>query len=144
MTRVDFYLLPGQDIQTRRAYACRITEKAYRTGHKIAILAADDTEASILDDLLWTFRQGSFIPHTLAENYANDPLAPVVIGTGEVPEPFKGLLINLSPDLPENWQHFQRIAEIINEDPGIRQAGRKKYQLYQEHGVELHTHRIEP
>ncbi len=143
MTRVDFYLLPGQDPQTRRAYACRIAEKAYRTGHKVFILAADDTEANILDDLLWTFRQGSFIPHTLAENYPNDPLVPIVIGTSEAPESFDELLINLNPNPPENWQQFHRIAEVINEAPEIRQAGRKKYRIYQEQEAELHTHKIE-
>ncbi|HHJ38278.1 MAG: hypothetical protein AXA67_13920 [Methylothermaceae bacteria B42] len=143
MTRVDFYLLPGQDPHTRRAYACRIAEKAYRTGHKVFILAADDTEAKILDDLLWTFRQGSFIPHILAENYPNDPMVPIVIGTSEAPESFDELLINLNPNPPENWQQIHRIAEVINEVPEIRQAGRKKYRIYQEQEAELHTHKIE-
>lgn len=143
MTRVDFYILPGEDAQARRILACRIAEKAYRMKHKIFLLVDNDAEARAIDDLLWTFRQGSFLPHCLANSDSYDPLAAAAIGNGPAPEPFYDLLINLSLKNPKDWQRFQRVAEIVDQTPEVRQAGREKYRAYQQQGAELHTHKIE-
>ncbi|GAB6067565.1 DNA polymerase III subunit chi [Methylothermus subterraneus] len=142
MTRVDFYLLGDLNPQARRAFACRLAEKAYKLEHKVFLRVEDATEASLLDELLWTFRPGSFVPHTLAENLANDPLAAVVIGTNAAPPAFHTLLINLQLSVPEDWQRFARIAEIVTQDDATRRAGRRKYRFYQEHGADLHLHRL--
>lgn len=142
MTRVDFYLLPGQDPQARRMFACRLAEKAYRLEHKVFICTESETEARILDDLLWTFRQGSFIPHALAENFPNDPLVAVVIGTDAAQAPFHTLLLNLSPGVPPEWQRFLRIAEVVTQDNPTRTAGRSKYCFYQNQRAELHLHQL--
>ncbi|BCX89269.1 DNA polymerase III subunit chi [Methylomarinovum tepidoasis] len=143
MTRVDFYVLPGADASARRVFACRLAEKAWKAGHKIFIRVNDAAEAGILDELLWTFRQGSFVPHSLAENRDNDPLAAVLIGTGAAPEDFHDFLINLAPDVPEDWAHYRRLAEIVDQDEAVRQAGRQKYRFYQSQGLEPATHKID-
>ncbi|XSG85937.1 MAG: DNA polymerase III subunit chi [Methylohalobius sp. ZOD2] len=143
MTRVDFYLLPGRDSRARHLFACRLTEKAYRMEHNVFLRTADSDESRVLDDLLWTFRQGSFVPHTLTENRVSDPLVPAAIGADEPPEAFHQLLINLNPELPTDWHRFERIAEILTQDDATRTAGRQKYRVYQQQGAELHVHRIE-
>jgi len=143
MPRVDFYLLSGADPSARRRFTCRLAEKAWKACHKIFIRSTDATEVAILDDLLWTFRQSSFVPHTLAENHENDPLAAVLIGTGTAPEGFHDLLINLAPDVPEDWQTYRRIAEIVDGDEAVRQAGRDKYRLYQNQGIKPETHKLD-
>ncbi len=142
MTRVDFYLLPDRDPQARRVFACRLAEKAYRLEHKVFICTEGEAEARILDDLLWTFRQGSFVPHTLVENFPNDPMVAVVIGTDAAPAPFHTLLINLSPEVPSDWQRFLRIAEVITQDDTTRTQGRSKYRFYQDQSAELHLHQL--
>ncbi len=141
MTRVDFYLLPDRDPQARRVFACRLAEKAYRLDYKVFICTENETEAMILDDLLWTFRQGSFVPHTLVQNLPADPLAAVVIGPNQAPL-FFPLLINLAPDIPTDWQRFQRVAEIVTQDDSIRTLARRKYRQYQNQSAELHLHRL--
>ncbi len=143
MPRIDFYLLSGRGATLRQTFACRLAEKAWKAGHKVFVRVNDATEAAVFDDLLWTFRQGSFVPHTLAETCENDPLAAVVIGTGTAPETFHDLLINLTPEVPEDWQQFQRIAEIVDQDESVRQAGRKKYRFYQSQGLEPATHKLD-
>ncbi len=143
MPRVDFYILPGADRAARQVFVCRLAEKAWKAGHKVFIRTCDATEAAQLDELLWTFRQGSFVPHTLAENHESDPLATVLIGTGPAPEAFHDLLINLTPEAPEDWRQFQRIAEIVDQEESVRQAGRKKYRFYQSQGIEPATHKLD-
>lgn len=143
MPRIDFYLLANRGATARHLFACRLAEKAWKTGHKVFIRVNDATEAAILDNLLWTFRQGSFVPHTLAENHENDPLAAVLIGSGPAPEAFHDLLVNLTPEVPEDWQSFERIAEIVDQEENVRQAGRQKYRFYQSQGVEPATHKLD-
>ena len=52
-TRIDFYVLENSNEQGRLRVACRVTEKAYRAGHRVHVLARDAEEAGVLDDLLW-------------------------------------------------------------------------------------------
>src|SRR3569832_2056639 len=63
MTRVDFYILPDASTDGRERLACRLADKAYRLGHEVYIHARDRQHAARLDELLWTFRAGSFVPH---------------------------------------------------------------------------------
>lgn len=64
--RVDFYVLAGPKPAARLRFACRLAEKAYRLDHRVHLQTGSAAEAEQLDELLWTFRQGSFVPHELA------------------------------------------------------------------------------
>ncbi len=102
--RIDFYVLPDHQDQSRALLACRLADKAYGLGHTVYILTASEAQAAALDDLLWTFRQDSFIPH---ERY---PLvgtegSPVLIGSASPAEVVAQVLINFTLTLPDgfNW-----------------------------------------
>jgi DNA polymerase-3 subunit chi len=45
--------------------ACDITQKAWSEGLHVYVLSSSAEEASRMDNLLWTFRQDSFVPHEL-------------------------------------------------------------------------------
>jgi DNA polymerase-3 subunit chi len=106
-------------------------------------------EARRLDEMLWTFRQGSFIPHQLLTNNAEDAqernanaYANVSIGSGSESEHEGELLINLTDNLPEFATGFQRVVEIISGNEAAQQAGRARYKQYRDMGLEPETHRI--
>ena len=61
--RVDFYILAAADSAARLRFACRLAEKAYHLKHRVHLHTASAAAAADVDDLLWTFRQGSFVPH---------------------------------------------------------------------------------
>src|SRR5262249_45719843 len=69
VTKISFYVLPDETEgrNPRLHLACRITEKAMKTGiegSKLTyVLCADEGMLSEFDDLLWTFSQGSFVAH---------------------------------------------------------------------------------
>ena len=65
MTKVDFYLLSGVGQDARETMACKLIDKAYQLQHKIYVHTESQQDAKRLDDLLWTFRPGSFIPHSI-------------------------------------------------------------------------------
>ncbi|MEW6647679.1 MAG: DNA polymerase III subunit chi [Pseudomonadota bacterium] len=143
MTRIDFYILEGNQPADGRVIACRVAEKAWLAGHKVYIHAADAGEAERLDELLWTFRQGSFVPHQRLEaGTPADELTPIHIGWGAEPEVHDEVLINLAAEVPLFFSRFQRVAEIIPAEEQARQQGRARYKFYRDRGYPLDTHTL--
>jgi DNA polymerase-3 subunit chi len=141
MTRVDFYLLDNAAPAGKSQLACRLAEKAYGLGHKVYVQATDENEARQLDDLLWTFSQGSFIPHALADGTARAPdEAPVLIGHGEPPPDWHDVLITLAPAVTTWFSRFERVAEIVGGDEADKTRGRERYRFYRDRGYTLETH----
>jgi len=144
MIRVDFYVLPTSTLHERRVLACKLTEKAWRQGVNIYIHTSSEAETSIVNDLLWTFRQGSFIPHEKASaSLADREDMSVLIGHGNPPENFRDLVVNLSNDIPPLFEEFQRVAELVDQDESIRAEGRKRYHAYKQQGCQLETHKLD-
>ena len=140
MTLVGFYVvqtaIPGERLQV----AARLVDKAFRRGHRIFIHAIDREQAIELDRLLWSFRPGSFIPHGLCGQEHSDAVA---IGWGQEPDDHNDLLINLQLQVPPFFSRFQRVAEVVTQEPASLQALRKSWQFYQERGYQLEKHDIE-
>jgi DNA polymerase-3 subunit chi len=141
MTRVDFYLLTGYQPQIREQFACKLTEKVYRLGQQIYIHVEEQRQAQVMDDLLWTFRQGSFVPHGLVGTEEAIE-SPVLIGHEDKPGIEMNLIINLCPEVPQFFSHFQRVAEIIDQDEIKRRIAREHYRYYRDQGCLLETHEI--
>ena len=140
-TRVDFYILDAVEPASRLNFACRLTEKAYKLNNRVYAHTATPGDAQRLDEMLWTFRQGSFVPHQLLTD-AGKQRAPISIGTNEKCEDNGDLLINLTETIPEFMMGFQRVAEIISGDEQSRQNGRDRFKSYRELGIEPETHQI--
>ena len=141
MTRVDFYVSPNQEDVARLQLACRIAEKAYTLDKRVYIHTDDPVSAKQIDDLLWTFRQGSFIPHCLSGD-ANQAHSAIVIGYEQTVTDEPQVLINLSGGVPEFFSRFERIAEIVGGDDATRQAARDRFKYYRERGYPLETHEL--
>ena len=146
MTRVDFYILGDGPSGDPDIVACRLAAKAWGLGHAIFVHALDDAHARALDERLWTWQQGSFVPHALAgaaPELPADVPAPVLIGWGgEPPADHWDLLINLQPGVPAFFSRYQRVAELVARSKDARQRGRERYQFYRDRGYELHTHHL--
>ena len=145
MTKVDFYLL-GPDNDSRALFACRLAEKVWRLGHRVYLLAADPPAANELDELLWTFSQGSFVPHALckqkedADHYAE--LHPVLIGHAEPPDSLSDVLISLSTDVPAWFSRFTRVVELVGASDDDKARARERFRFYRERGYPLETHNL--
>jgi len=142
MTRVDFYLLSQDQASARDLFACRLTEKAYRLGHRIFLHSDDADHARRLDEMLWSFRDRSFIPHGLAREVDNDPDFPVVVGSGEPPQGQYQLLINCGEAVPDFFSRFERVAETIPNEEQAKARGRDRYRFYRDRGYPLDTHEL--
>src|ERR1700722_20646121 len=61
--RGDFYILEGQSPSGRLKLACKLAEKAYLAAQTVLVWHTDPAELRAFDDMLWTFNDGSFVPH---------------------------------------------------------------------------------
>lgn len=141
MTQVDFYILPEPGSDNRERLACRIAEKAYKQGLQVHIHTHNQEAAQKLDKLLWSFSQNSFVPHSLVDQSPSDD-EPVHIGFGQEPHEKATVLINLDPELPLFFSRFDRVAEILNQNPDSLEDGRKRFKFYKDRGYPLNTHKL--
>ncbi len=141
MPRIDFYVLPDHQEKGRSLLACRLADKAYSLGHTVYLFVSSEARAAALDDLLWTFRQDSFIPH---ERY---PLigaegSPVLIGVASPAEVNAQVLINCTDGLPEGFERFERVVELVDQHPEVLAQSRERFKQYRERGCAPETHKL--
>ncbi|NOT13789.1 MAG: DNA polymerase III subunit chi [Methylococcaceae bacterium] len=142
MPEVSFYVLPSQSAQERYLFACKLIEKAYRSGHFCYVLTDTPEQSQIMDDLLWTFRAGSFIPHQIYTGVEPDYENTILIGSRSAPENWQKTLINLAAQCPHDFQQADRILEILDNNEEIKAVGRDRYRRYQQSGIKINTHKI--
>ena len=140
MTRIDFYIIPdtGPGLEL---VACRLSEKILGLGHKVYLHVEGPQQAQALDKLLWTFRDGSFVPHEIYSGTGADP-APVMIGHHPDPGVEPEVLVNLTHAIPEFFSRFERVAELVGPEQEARRLSRERFRFYRERGYPLHTHQL--
>jgi len=141
MTQVDFYVLDERATDNRFTLACRLSEKIYHQGRRIYIHTGSDDETRHMDRLLWTFRQGSFVPHGSAGN-CDAAVTPVIIGHQDDTGDEHDVLINLNAEVPTFFSRFERVAELIDKEPQVISAGRERFRFYRDRGYPLNKHDI--
>ena len=141
MTRVDFYILRDTGTSACALFACRLTEKAVKQGHQVYINAESAAQLLQLDDLLWTFRAGSFLPHAVDIGEDNGA-SPVLLAHDREPGNSHDVLVNLSNEVPPFFSRFNRVAELAGGNDAQRSEARNRYRYYKDRGYTLHTHQI--
>jgi DNA polymerase-3 subunit chi len=141
---IDFYILNRGSGDNPLTLACRLAEKAVDREHRVLINTGSEADSARLNELLWTFSQGSFLPHRLlADGQADDEGEPIAIGSGhEPPAGSSTLMINLAPDVPRFFTRFSRIAELVDAGEDDKAAGRERFRYYRDQGCELRTHHV--
>ena len=137
MSEITFYILPTASQQERYVFTCKLIEKAYRRGVFCYVLTDDIMQSQRIDDLLWTFRAGSFIPHQL---YTGEvpTIAQVLIGSLPPPEQWQNTVLNLSSDCTT----ANRVLEILDNSEATKAIGRQRYRQYKDAGYNLTTHKM--
>ncbi len=138
--RVDFYVLPDS-LQPQR-FICDLTQKVRRQDLKIYIVAPSKEDALALDNLLWTFRDISFVPHSLVDDETAGEV-PVTVGWPGC-QPGQGqVLINLANEVPDFASSFDRVVETVAGTSPQRREARERYRHYRELEFEMHSHNID-
>lgn len=141
MTRIDFYILKDSGKQADARFACRLTEKIFDKGHHLYINTGSNQQLQAMDKLLWTFRDGSFLPHAIYEG-KNHGAPPILLGHDIEPDQSHDVMVNLADEVPPFFGRFERVAELVAGDDEQRQLARQRYRFYKERGYEIESHEI--
>lgn len=142
MPEVTFYVLNSESLYDRYFFACRLIEKVYNSGKFCYVLLDSVEQCQRLDDMLWTFRAGSFIPHQLFTGVPPEITSQMLLGIMNPPTAWQNVIFNLSSHLPETWQQTERVLEILDNSEMTKAAGRQRYLAYKQAGIEIVTHKI--
>jgi DNA polymerase-3 subunit chi len=142
---VDFYLLNTILKEDVYRFICRLVDKAYNLQKKIYIQVSSHEEGQRIDELLWTFRDIKFIPHSyITASNLMDPMLSVNIATDKPSDLTADILLNLSNEIPTYFPEFSRIIEVVSEEKENKNQSRKKYKFYKAQNCQLTMHNISP
>lgn len=134
MASVQFYHLTATPLE--RALP-KLVEKAYSAGFRTLLVAENDARVEQLNQLLWTYDPGSFLPHgSVKEGEAAKQ--PILLSTSiETPNDAKLLLVTdgRTPSAPEK---FERILDMFdgNNAESVEKA-RARWKQYKDSGHEI-------
>ncbi|HWL61852.1 MAG TPA: DNA polymerase III subunit chi [Steroidobacteraceae bacterium] len=138
MAEIRFHTLNAAGGGARFRHACKLIEQAYLAGERVLVWLDDPGTSERFDQLLWTFRDGAFVPHEpLAE--AGNSEAPVQLFSGDtlgstVLDGGFTTLVNLRDAPSPEALGFPRILEVLDGEASCREAGRARFRFYREAG----------
>lgn len=134
MTEVHFIKLfkPG-----RAKYLCDIAEEYFDVGKKVLITVVDENQAVTLDQFMWTWKRGAFLPHAYDNGAVDCLFEPVIIETKERnPNSAHVLLMGrpCSLDFVSQFELAVDFAEMYDES--LAQAARGRFAEYRKRGFD--------
>lgn len=138
MPRADFYEIQGPRWDLA---LCRRVEAAVEAGERVCVWADSEAEARRLDELLWTFRDDSFVPHDL---WQGEPAldTPVAVGWRRGNPNRASCLVLARDAAPEEAAGFARVADFAPVDlPDRIDAARARFRAFRAAGFEVTFHK---
>ncbi|MCL2658462.1 MAG: DNA polymerase III subunit chi [Betaproteobacteria bacterium] len=132
MTEIRFF----HNAPEKLIAACRITAAAFRQGRKVTVLASNPSLAYRFDTLLWTFQALAFIPHVAADSVLASE-TPVLIASRLDATAPADVLINLDDAVPEGFERFAQLIEIVAQDLADREQARMRWGAYKKLGLSI-------
>lgn len=136
MTEIAFHFNAPEPV----AYACRLLRKAVSSGAKV-VVTGEPATLKQLDAALWAISATDFVPHCLLRG---DPrviaASPVVLTTVIESAPHQEVLLNLGEEIPQGFDRFQRVIEVVGLDEQERLSGRARWLDYKHLGYTLRRH----
>lgn len=167
MTEISFHF----NAPDKLAYTCRLLRKAVNGGNQVAVTAAPETLAK-LDTLLWTISPLDFIAHCFADaDQALVSASPVLLGMPTAKSPVHDVsfalkspqadalsestsngtrnaasgpvvLVNLGDAVPEGFERFERMIEIVGGSEEDRANARDRWKHYAHRGYAITRHNL--
>lgn len=132
MTRVEFVKL---DSPEKARQLCELAEEFHLHGQRVLVTVQDDNQAVTLDQFMWTWKKGSFVPHVYDNGAVECLDEPVVITLREENANGAQVLIAGRPctiDFARQFQVVLDFAEVYDEN--LREASRDRFRAFREAG----------
>ena len=120
--RIDFYHLQNQTLED---VLSKLLSKAYGTGQKIVVKIGTEERVEFINTHLWTFEEGSFLPHGSKKD-GNSDLQPIWLTAGDEIPNQAGIMfwVDGAQSNIEKLSGVNRILNIFdgNSETAIQQA----------------------
>jgi DNA polymerase III subunit chi len=119
---------------------CAFVARHVGQSRTVALLAGNRDQARYLDELLWTFDESTFLPHSIL-SAATSPLEGAIITLPGQEAPAADLTINFATEVvPDHRVHPPGDSPCVYEmvpagDDAGREAARGKWNRYREKGL---------
>ena len=134
MTEIGFYHLQRTPLEKALP---RLLAKALDAGMRAVVVAGSNERVEALDAALWTFDQGSFLPHGTADD-GNADQQPVFLTTVEENPNGATLLVCTDGVEPAFLDSFQRCLDLFDgNDEAAVEAARERWRRLKEAGHDL-------
>ncbi len=134
MTEIRFYHLQTQTLEQALP---KLLMKAYGTGKKIVVRAADATQVEALNMHLWTFHPNMFLPHGSKKDGYGDQQPIWLTDKDDNPNDAK-ILILTAPSEETDLTTFDLCCDIFNGfDEEQVKAARMRWKAHKEQGFDL-------
>ncbi len=141
MTRVDFYQLRGARWQ---GGACARVEALAAAGARVYLWAGSEAEARQFDELLWTFREDSFVPHDPWDG-RGELDTPVAVGWHPGNPNRADCLVLVRDAGPDEVRPFPRVIDFVPQDvPDLLPAPRARFAAFRAAGFAVEFHPTAP
>lgn len=117
MTYVSF--LTVKDNVSKISRVCGLTSHLFQQNKKTVICVPNVEIGKYIDAMLWKYPESGFIPHIMTNSSSEET---IIIATSK--DPFKdySTLINLCPNIHENFQHFKTVYELYDTTHPTKEA----------------------
>lgn len=136
MTHVDFHILPTVQETERLAYIARLTRKAQNKGLSVLIAVDSEIQREQASLALWGLAPDSFMPH----EPISEAFFTIQITDSEDSGQHHQVLINLCATVPSFFSRFERVFEVVSQQPDGLALSRKRYKFYKDRGYPLTQH----
>ncbi len=137
-TRVAFIKLRKPE---KARHLCELAEEFVSGGERVLITVNDENQGVTLDQFMWTWKKGSFVPHCF-DNGAVDCLEePVAIVTAEHNPNGAGVLVMGKPCSVSFMRQFKTVYDFAElYDDALAEASRQRYAACREAGFDVGMH----
>lgn len=136
-TKVGFYHLTRSPLEQALP---RLLERARSAGHKVVVMVGSPERVAFLDNLLWTFDPGSWVPHGTAKD-GDAAAQPIYITESDENPNGADMLVLLDGVSSAHLPNFARCALMFdgNDEPALTGA-RARWAEWKDQGLALAYH----
>jgi len=120
MAKVSFYLFEKSNERQVQS-TCRLCRKILKQPAQIWLYCENTDLQQQLDEQLWSFDPGSFIPHGIDQEQAS------ICISSRLPQESDWIVFNFNNQALEQIDKFSHIIEIIENNESAKQLGREKF-----------------
>ena len=131
MVEIAFYQLRRTPLEKALP---KLLEKVLESGQRAVVLAGSEERAEALNAALWTYDQGSFLPHGTARD-GRPERQPILLTTEDANPNGARIAVMVDGIAPADPGRFERCLDMFDgSDPAALEAARARWRAHRERG----------